>query len=108
MSVHAAKPQVNQSFSPLAAVKTLLLFCCVVCLCSAAGLNYCAVLDIAADVAKAMLHLHSLNVLHADLKVRKRSHCHQSGLTSSEAQGDLGLGAAKQAQISHSACGMRT
>lgn len=31
------------------------------------GLNYLAVLDTAADVAKAMLHLHSLNVLHSDL-----------------------------------------
>ncbi len=34
------------------------------------GLNYPAVLEVAADVAKAMLHLHSLNVLHGDLKVR--------------------------------------
>eukprot|EP00878_Enallax_costatus_P013393 GHUV01014005.1.p1 GENE.GHUV01014005.1~~GHUV01014005.1.p1 ORF type:complete len:832 (+),score=111.45 GHUV01014005.1:893-3388(+) len=32
------------------------------------GLNYWAVCDTAADVAKAMLHLHSLNVLHSDLK----------------------------------------
>jgi serine/threonine protein kinase len=31
------------------------------------GVNYAAVLDTAADVAKAMLHLHSLNVLHSDL-----------------------------------------
>lgn len=29
--------------------------------------NYLAILDTAADVAKAMLHLHSLNVLHSDL-----------------------------------------
>ena len=35
-----------------------------------ANLNYKAVLDIAADVAKGMLHLHSLNVVHGDLKVR--------------------------------------
>ncbi|GFH10260.1 mitogen-activated protein kinase kinase kinase MLT, partial [Haematococcus lacustris] len=34
------------------------------------GLNYRAVLDTALDVAKAMLHLHSLNILHADLKAR--------------------------------------
>ncbi|KAJ9524730.1 hypothetical protein QJQ45_024366 [Haematococcus lacustris] len=34
------------------------------------GLNYHAVLDTGLDVAKAMLHLHSLNVLHADLKAR--------------------------------------
>jgi hypothetical protein len=31
------------------------------------GINYLAILDTAADVAKAMLHLHSLNVLHSDL-----------------------------------------
>jgi hypothetical protein len=31
------------------------------------GVNYLAILDTAADVAKAMLHLHSLNVLHSDL-----------------------------------------
>jgi serine/threonine protein kinase len=31
------------------------------------GVNYLAVLDTAADVAKAMLHLHSCNVLHSDL-----------------------------------------
>jgi hypothetical protein len=29
--------------------------------------NYAAILDTAADVAKAMLHLHSRNVLHSDL-----------------------------------------
>ena len=34
------------------------------------GLNYGAVLDTAADVARAMAHLHSLNVIHGDLKVR--------------------------------------
>ena len=32
------------------------------------GLNYRAILDTAADVAKAMLHLHLNNVLHGDLK----------------------------------------
>jgi serine/threonine protein kinase len=32
-------------------------------------LNYRAVLDTCADVAKGMLHLHSLNVVHSDLKV---------------------------------------
>lgn len=31
------------------------------------GINYLAILDTAADVAKAMLHLHSVNVLHSDL-----------------------------------------
>lgn len=35
-----------------------------------AGLNYWAILDTAADVAKAMAHLHSINVLHGDLKAR--------------------------------------
>ncbi|KAG2450347.1 hypothetical protein HYH02_004852 [Chlamydomonas schloesseri] len=33
-----------------------------------AGLNYPAILDTAADVAKAMLHLHLNDVLHGDLK----------------------------------------
>ena len=32
-------------------------------------LNYKAVLELAADVAKGMLHLHALNVVHGDLKV---------------------------------------
>ncbi|GFR42839.1 hypothetical protein Agub_g3797 [Astrephomene gubernaculifera] len=32
------------------------------------GLNYPAILDTAADVAKAMLHLHCNDVLHSDLK----------------------------------------
>lgn len=31
------------------------------------GVNYLAILETAADIAKAMLHLHSLNVLHSDL-----------------------------------------
>lgn len=35
----------------------------------AGGLNYHAILDTAADVAKAMLHLHLNDVLHGDLKV---------------------------------------
>lgn len=34
------------------------------------GLNYKAVLDTAFDIAKAMLHLHTMNVLHSDLKAR--------------------------------------
>ena len=37
---------------------------------TAGGVNYAAVLDTAADVARAMLHLHSQSVLHADLKAR--------------------------------------
>ncbi|KAG2426117.1 hypothetical protein HYH02_014872 [Chlamydomonas schloesseri] len=35
---------------------------------SAEGLNYLAILDTAADVAKALLHLHLNDVLHGDLK----------------------------------------
>ena len=30
------------------------------------GLNYAAILDVAIDVAKAMLHLHCNNVLHGE------------------------------------------
>jgi len=37
---------------------------------SGSGLNYSAILDSALDIAKAMLHLHCNNVLHADLKAR--------------------------------------
>ena len=36
---------------------------------AATGLNYPAILDTAADVAKALLHLHFNDVLHGDLKV---------------------------------------
>jgi serine/threonine protein kinase len=43
---------------------------CWPCSLADAGINYRAILDTALDVAKAMLHLHSLNVLHADLKAR--------------------------------------
>ncbi|GIL44404.1 hypothetical protein Vafri_1882 [Volvox africanus] len=35
-----------------------------------AGVNYGGVLDTAADIAKAMLHLHIADVLHGDLKAR--------------------------------------
>jgi hypothetical protein len=35
---------------------------------AAAGLNYRAVLETAADVAKSLLHLHAHDVLHSDLK----------------------------------------
>lgn len=46
--------------------------CCVshcvsCCAAESGGINYLGILDTAADVAKAMLHLHSLNVLHSDL-----------------------------------------
>ncbi|KAG1672489.1 hypothetical protein FOA52_002797 [Chlamydomonas sp. UWO 241] len=34
------------------------------------GLKYRAILDTALDVAKAMCHLHAMNVLHSDLKAR--------------------------------------
>ena len=33
------------------------------------GVNYAAVLETAADVARGMSHLHSCNILHSDLKV---------------------------------------
>ena len=39
--------------------------------CNSAGpdsVNYLAVLDIAIDIAKGMLHLHSCNIIHSDLK----------------------------------------
>ncbi|WIA39118.1 hypothetical protein OEZ86_005253 [Tetradesmus obliquus] len=34
------------------------------------SLNYAAILDTAADIARAMMHLHKNQVLHSDLKVR--------------------------------------
>ena len=33
-------------------------------------LDFSAVLDTAIDIAKGVLHLHSLNIIHGDLKVR--------------------------------------
>lgn len=39
------------------------------CLAAGGTLQYGAVLDTCADVAKALQHLHSLNVLHRDIKV---------------------------------------
>ena len=32
--------------------------------------NYLAVLEVASDVARGMLHLHDLDIMHCDLKVR--------------------------------------
>ncbi|GAX74177.1 hypothetical protein CEUSTIGMA_g1626.t1 [Chlamydomonas eustigma] len=37
---------------------------------SSSNLNYCAILDTALDISKAMCHLHAMNVLHSDLKAR--------------------------------------
>lgn len=34
----------------------------------AKGMNYQAILETAADIAKGMIHLHAHNVLHSDLK----------------------------------------
>eukprot|EP00983_Pelagomonas_calceolata_P011832 380594-Pelagomonas_calceolata.AAC.7 len=34
------------------------------------GLNYAAILDSASDIARAMLHLHCNDVVHADVSVR--------------------------------------
>ena len=39
------------------------------CFLKSSVLNYHAILDTALDVAKAMTHLHAMNVLHSDLKV---------------------------------------
>ena len=33
-------------------------------------MNYAAILDTAADIARAMVHLHRADVLHGDLKAR--------------------------------------
>lgn len=63
-SLQEAKPQsscVDQTHT------SCLSLCCCVYAVENGGLNYLAILDTAADVAKAMLHLHSLNVLHSDL-----------------------------------------
>lgn len=32
-------------------------------------LDFCSVLDTAIDIAKGVQHLHSLNIIHGDLKV---------------------------------------
>ncbi len=42
---------------------------CYTLLCAGSGLNYAAILDTAADIARAMAHLHRADVLHGDLKV---------------------------------------
>lgn len=52
---------------PPLTVLNILLFVPVATRAENGGINYLAILDTAADVAKAMLHLHSLNVLHSDL-----------------------------------------
>ena len=43
------------------------------------GLNYVAILETAIDVARGMLHLHSHNVIHADLKVWMKELYHRTG-----------------------------
>lgn len=56
------------------------------------GLNYRAILDTALDVAKAMCHLHAMNVLHSDLKARNvmlKSSGDSRGITAKVA--DFGL-----------------
>eukprot|EP00878_Enallax_costatus_P026891 GHUV01028902.1.p1 GENE.GHUV01028902.1~~GHUV01028902.1.p1 ORF type:complete len:767 (+),score=239.67 GHUV01028902.1:298-2598(+) len=57
------------------------------------SLNYPAVLDIAIEIATAVLHLHHRNVLHSDLKARnimlKSSGSHGCGVTAKVA--DFGL-----------------
>ncbi len=69
---------------PLSQVRLVLEFCDMgdlislseqgAFLCNGA-LNYHAILDTALDVAKAMCHLHAMNVLHSDLKVWVRLTC---------------------------------
>ena len=39
------------------------------CFLSSSTLNFHAILDTSLDIAKAMVHLHAMNVLHSDLKV---------------------------------------
>lgn len=56
------------------------------------GLNYRAILDTALDIAKAMCHLHAMNVLHSDLKARNvmlKSSGDSRGITAKVA--DFGL-----------------
>ncbi|GFR47096.1 hypothetical protein Agub_g8666 [Astrephomene gubernaculifera] len=79
------EPAANKSASPSAQavhgyeVRLVLEFCDRGCLRDAldgdafltsSGVNYRGVLDTAADIAKAMLHLHCADVLHGDLKAR--------------------------------------
>ncbi len=42
------------------------------------ALNLAAILETAADIAKAMVHMHAANVLHSDLKVGANPQCHYS------------------------------
>ncbi len=75
-----AKPKTTQPApEPCLQVRLVLEYCDKGCLREAldqgaffcqTGLNYQAILDTALDVAKAMTHLHAMNVLHGDLKVR--------------------------------------
>ncbi|GFR47438.1 hypothetical protein Agub_g9161 [Astrephomene gubernaculifera] len=70
-------------------------------------LNYAAMLETAADIAKAMVHMHAANVLHSDLKARnimlKSSGTEGRGVTAKVA--DFGLSTRMEHQETHlSAC----
>jgi hypothetical protein len=54
------------------------------------GLNYAAILDTAADIARAMAHLHRADVLHGDLKVGVLGVCECRGREGRAARGPQG------------------
>ncbi|GFR47439.1 hypothetical protein Agub_g9162 [Astrephomene gubernaculifera] len=71
------------------------------------SLNLAAMLETAADIAKAMVHMHAANVLHSDLKARnimlKSSGTEGRGVTAKVA--DFGLSTRMEHQETHlSAC----
>ncbi|PNW79397.1 hypothetical protein CHLRE_09g413400v5 [Chlamydomonas reinhardtii] len=71
---------------------------------SAEGLNYPAILDTAADVAKALLHLHLNDVLHGDLKatnVMLKSSGGDSGRGVVAKVADFGLSVRLDASATH-------
>ncbi|PNG99656.1 Mitogen-activated protein kinase kinase kinase MLT, partial [Tetrabaena socialis] len=67
------------------------------------ALNLCAMLETAADVAKAMVHMHAANVLHSDLKARnimlKSSGTEGRGIIAKVA--DFGLSTRMEHQETH-------
>ena len=68
------------------------------------GLNYPAILDTAADVAKALLHLHLNDVLHGDLKatnVMLKSSGGDSGRGVVAKVADFGLSVRLDASATH-------
>ncbi len=67
------------------------------------SLNLAAMLETAADVAKAMVHMHAANVLHSDLKARnimlKSSGTEGRGIVAKVA--DFGLSTRMEHQETH-------